>query len=105
MRDIIGDKKNNIATIPTIFGNKNSWIFTNIVLYYGIVSNTLSMAYLYNNYKIASVVTIILSPLLVNLYNIKKENYSNKSITNYMKYSNVPLVVLLFYLCLLAKLR
>lgn len=105
MRDIIGDKKNKIATIPTIFGNKNSWIFTNIVLYYGIVSNTLSIAYLYNNYKIASVVTIILSPLLVSLYNIKKENYSNKSITNYMKYSNVPLVVLLFYLCLLAKLR
>jgi 4-hydroxybenzoate polyprenyltransferase len=105
MRDIIGDKKNNIATIPTIFGNKFSWIFTNIVLYYGIVSNTLSLLYLYSDSKLASIVTIVLSPLLINLYNIKKENYSNKSIDNYMKYSNVPLVVLLFYLCLLAKLR
>jgi len=99
MRDIIGDKKNNITTIPTIFGNKFSWIFTNIVLYYGIISNTLSLSYLYNNPKLASIVAIILSPLLVNLYKIKKENYSNQSIVNYMKYSNIPLISLLFYLC------
>jgi geranylgeranylglycerol-phosphate geranylgeranyltransferase len=98
MRDIIGDKKNNIATIPTIFGNKFSWIFTNIVLYYGIISNTLSLSYLYSNSKLALTVTIILSPLLVSLYNIKKENYSNQSITNYMKYSNVNMETYPMYL-------
>ena len=104
MRDIVGDKKNNIATIPVFFGNKVAWIFTNIVLGFGIMSNTLSLSYLYNNLKLGFIEMLILTPLLINLHNIKKENYSNESVANYMKYSNVPLVVLLFYLCLLAKL-
>ena len=103
MRDIEGDKNNNINTFPVLFGNKKSWIFTNIILYYGIISNTLSIGYFYNNKIIAGLIPIILSPLLINLYNIKKQNYSKQSIINYMKYSNYPLVILLFYLCLLAK--
>jgi 4-hydroxybenzoate polyprenyltransferase len=103
IRDINGDKKNNINTFPVIFGKEKSWILTNIILYYGIISNTLSIEYLYNNKKLASLLIIILSPLLINLYNIKKENYSEKSIVKYMKYSNYPLFVLLLYLCLIAK--
>ena len=103
MRDIEGDKNNNINTFPVLFGNKKSWIFTNIILYYGIISNTLSIGYFYNNKIIAGLIPIILSPLLINLYNIKKQNYSKQSIINYMNYSNYPLVILLFYLCLLAK--
>jgi geranylgeranylglycerol-phosphate geranylgeranyltransferase len=103
MRDIEGDKKNNINTFPTYFGNKKSWIFANIIIYYGIITNTLSLFYFYNNVKIALLIPTILSPLLVNLNNIEKENYSNRSIVNYMKYSNYPLIVLLFYICLLAK--
>lgn len=104
MRDIFGDRKNNIATIPTTFGNKFAWIFTNILLGFGIISNTLTLSYLYNNLKLGFIEMIILSPLLINLHNIKKETYSEQSIINYMKYSNVCLVVLLFYFCLLAKI-
>jgi 4-hydroxybenzoate polyprenyltransferase len=103
MRDIEGDKGNNIITFPVLFGNKISWIFTNITLYYGIVSNTLAILYLYDNKIIAGLIPIILSPLLINLYKIKKENYSKESITSYMNYSNYPLVILLIYLCSLAK--
>ena len=103
MRDIDGDKSNFINTFPVLFGNKNSWIFINIILYYGIISNTLSIYYLYDNKIIAGLIPIILSPLLINLYKIKKENYSKEIIVNYMKYSNYPLVILLFYLCLLAR--
>jgi geranylgeranylglycerol-phosphate geranylgeranyltransferase len=104
MRDIEGDKNNNINTFPVLFGNKNAWIFTNIILYYGIITNTLSIRYLYNNQIIAGLIPIILSPLLINLNKIKKDNYSKESIVSYMNYSNYPLVLLLFYLCLLAKL-
>jgi geranylgeranylglycerol-phosphate geranylgeranyltransferase len=103
MSDIEGDKNNNINTFPVLFGNKNAWVFTNIILYYGIISNTLSINYLYDNQIIAGLIPIILSPLLINLHKIKKNNYSKESIVNYMKYSNYPLVLLLFYLCLLAK--
>ena len=103
MRDIEGDKNNNIITFPVIFGNKKSWIFSNLIISYGIISNTLSLNYLYNNNIIALLMPTILSPILINLYNIKKEKYSKESIVKYMKFSNYPLVILLFYLCVLAK--
>ena len=103
MRDIDGDKKNDIITFPVIFGKEKSWVLTNIILYFGIISNTLSIAYLYDNSKVASIIIVILSPLLINLYNIKNKNYSNESIIKYMKYSNYPLIMLLIYLCILAK--
>jgi len=103
MRDKEGDKNNKITTIPTLLDNDFSWLFSNIILYFNIISNLFVISYLYN-LKFAIFVPIILSPLLVNLYKIKKENYSEKSIVNYMKYSNYPLVVLLIYLCIIAKI-
>jgi len=105
MRDIKGDRSNKIITIPTLFGNKFSWIFSNFLLSVNILSNTLSISYLYNNPIIGSFIPIILSPLLLNLYKIRRDNYSEESIINYMKYSNFPLLVLLFYLCLLSNYR
>ena len=99
MRDIEGDKNSNIMTVPTLFGNEKAWIFTNIIMYFSIISNSLSVAYLYNNSPISYIIIFIMSPLLVNLYNIKKEKYSKDSIVNYMKYSNYPLLFMLFYLC------
>lgn len=102
MRDKEGDKNNKIATIPTLFGNEFSWVCSNIILYFNIISNSFSIAYLYNG-KFAVFVPIILSPLIINLYKIKKANHSEKSIVNYMKYSNYPLVLLLIYLCIIAK--
>jgi 4-hydroxybenzoate polyprenyltransferase len=102
MRDKEGDKHNKIVTVPTLLGNDFSWVLSNIILYSNVVTNSLSIGYLYNN-ELAILVPIILSPLLFNLYKIKKENYSEKSIINYMKYSNYPLVVLLIYLCVIAK--
>ena len=102
MRDKEGDKSNNIITIPNLFGNNFSWIFSNIILSFNIISNSLSIAYLYND-KLSIFVPIFLSPLLINLFKIKKNNYSNESIGNYMKKSNYSLVLILFYLCIIAR--
>ena len=58
-----GDKKNNIMTIPTIFGNYTGWIITNIISYYNIISNSLSLYYLYNNIYIGSFLLLIFIPI------------------------------------------
>ena len=102
MRDIEGDKNNKIVTIPTLFGNDFSWYLINTINNYNIISNSLSMAYLYNSPRIGSGIVIILTPLLVNLYQVKKAEYSLESIKNYTQKSNYPLFVLIVYLCGLA---
>ena len=102
MRDIEGDKNNKIVTIPTLFGNDFSWYLINTINNYNIISNSLSMAYLYNSPRIGSGIVIILTPLLVNLYQVKKEKYSLESIKSYTQKSNYPLLALIIYLCGLA---
>jgi len=102
MRDREGDQQNNLATIPALFGNRAAWILSAGILTTNIIGNTLSIAYLYDD-KTALVVPAILSPLIVQIYRIKRENYSIESIQNYMETSNYPLVALLTYLCAIAQ--
>lgn len=102
MRDIEGDKNNKIVTLPTLFGNDVSWLLASTIIHFNMISNSLSMAYLYNSPGIGSGIVVILTPLLVNLYKIKKAEYSLESIKNYAQKSNYPLFVLILYLCGLA---
>ena len=96
-----GDKKNNIPTIPVIYGNKFSINFllymTNILL----VVNTFFLQQLYN-FKIALLFPIIFFKLLFNLIKIKNNNYRKDLIINYVKNTNNSLFLLLFYICSLA---
>ena len=102
MRDIEGDNNNNIVTIPTLFGNNFSWLLVYTINNYNIISNSLSMAYLYNSPIIGSVIVVILSPLLLNLFKVKQEKYSLESLKYYTQKSNYPLLALMAYLCGLA---
>jgi len=98
MRDIEGDKQNSIITIPTLFGNENAWTITNLIMNYNIISNTVALSYLYNP-KIGSIIFFIVTPIMLKLYDIKKDNYSVISIKKYMSFSNYPLFFTLIYLC------
>jgi len=102
IRDIEGDKNNKIVTIPTVFGKEFSWLLVYTINNYNIISNSLSIAYLYNSSGIGFAIVPILTPLLVNLYKVKIEKYSLESIKNYTQKSNYPLLVLICYLCGLA---
>jgi len=102
MRDVEGDKNNNIVTVPTVFGKDFSWLLIYIINNYNIISNSLSVAYLYNSSGLGSGIVLILSPLLVNLYKVKTARYSFESIKDYTQKSNYPLLVLMIYLCALA---
>lgn len=102
MRDIEGDNNNNIVTIPTLFGNDFSWLLVYTINNYNIISNSLSMAYLYNSPIIGSVIVVILSPLLLNLFKVKRDKYSLESLKYYTQKSNYPLLALITYLCGLA---
>jgi 4-hydroxybenzoate polyprenyltransferase len=92
IRDTEGDKVNNIQTIPILFGKETSFKISSAILNYCIITNSLALLYLYNNIQVVLAIPIIFSSLLVNLQKIKKNNFSNESIVNYMKYSNYKYV-------------
>ena len=98
-----GDKRNNIPTIPVIYGNKFSINFLLIMTNILLLLNTFFLQQLYN-FKIALLFPIIFFQLLFNLINIKKNNYSKLLIINYVKNTNSSLFLLLFYICLLANI-
>ncbi len=96
-----GDEKNNIATIPVIYGNKFSINFllglTNIVL----IINTYFLNKYYN-FKVALFYPIIFLQSLVNLIKIKEYNYNKNIIKKSVKDTNNSLFLLLFYICILS---
>lgn len=101
--DYEGDKRNNIPTIPVIYGNKISinllFYMTNTLL----LLNTFFLQKLYN-FKIALLFPIIFFKLLFNLIKIKNNNYSKLLIIYSVKNTNNSLFLLLFYICSLATL-
>ena len=98
IRDYKGDKKNNLKTIPIIFGIHFAWIFSNILMYSNLLFITLILTQLYNK-TISSIFIFIMIPQLIHLYKIKGEKYSDISIKKFIDYSNVTLFLLLSYFC------
>ena len=103
MHDYEGDKQNNIQTIPVVFGLNNSWVLATIIMKINIVWNSLKIMYLFN-YQVGLLLLMILSPLLYNLRTIKNSRFSKDSISDAIGNSNVPLFLLLIYLCILQKI-
>ena len=102
LSDYDGDLKNNINTIPVLYGKDFTWILASAILNFNILYNTLGLAYLYN-YKISIFMLFIGGLLLKNLENIHFYNYSKNIIKNAVQESNKPLFLALIYLCTLSK--
>ena len=103
MHDYEGDKQNNIQTIPVVFGLNTSWVLADLIIKTNIFLNAIQIMNLFN-LQMASLFIIILSPLLYNLRRIKKYGFSKESISIAINNSNIPLFLLLIYLCVLQKM-
>jgi geranylgeranylglycerol-phosphate geranylgeranyltransferase len=96
--DYAGDKKNQIYTIPVLYGKKNAWIFASSLLFFNILSNTLSLSYLFGR-GFGMMLPIIFSPLVYDCLIISRESLSSKSVKNALKNTRNPLFLLVIYLC------
>ena len=101
MSDIKGDRENNIYTIPVIFGNKISWNLSYYILIFNFLINSIFINYLYNYFS-GTVLLMICSVLLNNLYDVKINNYSKNIIKDTVNNTTKPLFYLLLYLCILS---
>ena len=97
IRDYTGDKKNNIQTLPVVFGKKNAWICSLFILYAGLAVNIVKL-YQVTSINISYLFILIMIPQMNQLLNIRKTNFSDNSIEKYMDQSNKTLFIILLIL-------
>jgi geranylgeranylglycerol-phosphate geranylgeranyltransferase len=98
MRDIEGDRENEIYTIPVLIGNRKSWFLANGIVYINMFINTLIIQNIYKSYT-NIILPLLFTPILYHLYEIKIHKFSKEAITNALKNTNGPLFGILIYLC------
>jgi len=102
IRDMEGDRLNNIYTIPVIFGREFTIIIaTNVIIYFNLIRTSVSLGYFYENVWVALFISILFLPIQSGSYEIDKNNYSEKSIKEFLKNANMSLFAILIYVCVL----
>jgi geranylgeranylglycerol-phosphate geranylgeranyltransferase len=97
MGDIEGDRENRIYTVPVLYGLKNTWFFSGVLLFFNMISNTLSMYYLFGK-NTAIWLPCIFSPMIYQHWAIYRLNYTKfiiKRTVNSMKNSLFAFVLFL----------
>ena len=96
-----GDKKNGILTIPVLFGNTGAFMVSKYIVYIRILWNMYySMSREYSH-SAGLLMLFFCSPLTIGLRNIKKMNYQDTAIRDAVKMTTKPMIIVLFYLCIL----
>ena len=101
IRDYDGDKMNGIKTIPVVFGKDITLGVLFMITDINILWNTVALYKLYGT-ALACILPILCNQLLVNLYFIKKQNYSVNSLAHSIQISFQSLYSVLLYLCIIA---
>jgi len=100
IRDYEGDKKNNINTIPVLFGNETSYYLAVSILCINIIFSLLSLTLLYD-FNHGIVLPILSLPMLIDLDKVKQNNYSSEIINEVSTNTYIYLFNSLIYLCLI----
>jgi len=98
MTDVEGDRENVIYTVPVLYGLKNTWFFSGFLLFFNILSNTLSLSYLFDR-RIGFILPLIFSPIVYDFLSISRESFSVESIRTASKNTRKPLIYLVVLLC------
>jgi len=99
IRDVEGDRLNKIYTIPVIFGPKIALTITNMIIWFNLLYSSMALAYVYDNLLIGLFLSIVFLPIHCGSYEIERNNYSEKSIKEYLKNANISLFTILLYIC------
>ena len=98
--DIDGDSKNNINTVPVIFGKEKTINLLNILLLFNTL-NILSLIKIYDNF-ICGIPVLFLVPYLFDFNKIKKNNYEKNFIKKTIKNTTIPMCLMLITFCLIS---
>ena len=101
IRDYEGDKKNNISTIATVFGNKKALNFCKNILLINIYGNLLYLINLSQIYY-STLFILLCIPIIGDFYLIKPDNITKNNIINASSTSSNQLMFILMLFCFLA---
>jgi geranylgeranylglycerol-phosphate geranylgeranyltransferase len=101
MSDYEGDKKNNINTIPVVYGNEFSWKLAHINIFFNFIFHSLLLTSIYD-YKYGLPLLFIGKQMLDNLNSVKT-NHTKSKILQVVNGTNKQLIFLLLYLCGLSR--
>jgi geranylgeranylglycerol-phosphate geranylgeranyltransferase len=101
IRDYEGDKKNNISTIATVFGNKKALNFCKNILLVNIYGNLLYLINLSQIYY-STIFILLCIPIIGDFYLIKPDNITKNNIVNASYTSSNQLIFILMLFCFLA---
>ncbi len=101
MTDVKGDKENNVNTIPVRFGLDKTWEIVYYITKVNVLWNTYDVIRLFN-FHLGIFFMLMCSPLIINLKEIKKNNYNKQLIIQTVKETNKPLLLTLLLLCILS---
>lgn len=99
IRDYEGDKLNNIYTIPVRYGLLESWKITYSLLMINMCWNAYKLGKIFKNIYYPMILSSILLQSVMKLYDIRRDNYSRKSIYLFLEKTNMLLVLSLGFLC------
>lgn len=100
IRDYDGDSKNNINTIPVVFGNNKAYKIVTFILYFNILFSFSSLSYLYG-IEYGLVLPIIWIPMINDMKCVIDSNYSPTIINKVSSNTNIYLFNTIIYLCLI----
>lgn len=100
--DLEGDKQNGIKTLPVIISRSVSLFIVHSILFCNTMSNSLSLAYIYNNIQYGIIPVLLYFPIFFDLLKVRKLNYSTFMITKTLNNSVKPMFLFLLYMCVLS---
>jgi len=100
--DFEGDKQSGIKTLPVILSRSVSLFIVHSILFCNTMSNSLSLAYIYNNIQYGIIPVLLYFPIFFDLLKVRKLNYSTLMITKTLNNSTKPMFLFLLYMCVLS---
>lgn len=100
--DFEGDKRSGIKTLPVILSRSVSLFIVHSILFCNTMSNSLSLAYIYNNIQYGIIPVLLYFPIFFDLLKVRKLNYSTFMITKTLNNSTKPMFLMLLYMCVLS---
>ena len=98
--DYEGDKINNIKTLPVVFGKSIALTIVKILTFVNLIYNATRLSN-FKNLIYGMILIIIGNPLYKNINNINYKTISKENIKIILKKTNMPLFLILIYLCTL----
>ena len=104
IRDVAGDMRSNINTLPVVFGKEFAYHLTRGICLINMLTNFVAVTYLYSFYY-ATILLVLQHRTYTGMKHIYVNSFNTQSIKEYADSTTFPLISTLVFYCVLALYR